>query len=178
MIWKQKLLLLLLCLVLWIPVAEGRKFDSNIQVKDTKKSLAWDYLYTKHQFLLTCDKTTPLTSLPPPVIFPGAPWYVLAYVALYYGLTYFALFLGSYRLWGYLVNTLMVGIPVGSSLVGLHPSALLHYLGSFLPQEWIPDTLVAQIVFHVNMGNQTQKDKQLPPHATATYQPIQPMTDK
>ncbi|KAJ9089619.1 hypothetical protein DSO57_1010989 [Entomophthora muscae] len=33
----------------------------------------------------------------------------------------------------------MVGIPVGSSLVGFHLSSLLHYLGSFLPQEWIPD---------------------------------------
>ncbi|KAJ9049378.1 hypothetical protein DSO57_1025200 [Entomophthora muscae] len=32
--------------------------------------------------------------------------------------------------------------------------------------------------FHANMGNQSQKDKRLPPHATAIYQPIQPMTDE
>ncbi|KAJ9049905.1 hypothetical protein DSO57_1019665 [Entomophthora muscae] len=38
--------------------------------------------------------------------------------------------------------------------------------------------LFAQIVFHVNMDNQSQKDKCLPPCATATYQPIQPMTYK
>ncbi|KAJ9085273.1 hypothetical protein DSO57_1015662 [Entomophthora muscae] len=38
--------------------------------------------------------------------------------------------------------------------------------------------LFAQIVFHVNMGNQSHKDKSLPPWATATYQPIQPMTDE
>ncbi|KAJ9080358.1 hypothetical protein DSO57_1025878 [Entomophthora muscae] len=31
---------------------------------------------------------------------------------------------------------------------------------------------------HVNMGNQSRKDKRLPSHATATYQPIQPMTDE
>ncbi|KAJ9066270.1 hypothetical protein DSO57_1011143 [Entomophthora muscae] len=38
--------------------------------------------------------------------------------------------------------------------------------------------LFAQIVFHVNMGNQSRKDKRLPPCATATYQPIKKMTDK
>ncbi|KAJ9061225.1 hypothetical protein DSO57_1022549 [Entomophthora muscae] len=140
MFWKQNFLLLLFCLLFWIPSAEGREFDSNIQVKDDTKSSAWDYLYTKHQFPPTCDKSTPPPTLPPPVIGPGAPWYVLAYVVIYYGLTHFPPFLGSYKLWEYLVNTLMVGIPVGSSLVGFHLSALLHYLGSFFPQEWIPDT--------------------------------------
>ncbi|KAJ9074066.1 hypothetical protein DSO57_1009935 [Entomophthora muscae] len=127
MIWNQNLLLLLLCLVLWNPVAEGREFDSNIQVKDATKTLAWDYLYTKHQFSPTCDKTTPLPALPPSVIQPGAPWYVLTYVT------------------GYLVNTLMVGISVGSSLMGFLPSALLHYLGSFLPQKWIPDIILLTV---------------------------------
>ncbi|KAJ9076930.1 hypothetical protein DSO57_1021653 [Entomophthora muscae] len=38
--------------------------------------------------------------------------------------------------------------------------------------------LFAQIVFYVNMGNQSHKDKHLPPCATATYQPIQPMMDE
>ncbi|KAJ9078919.1 hypothetical protein DSO57_1001670 [Entomophthora muscae] len=38
--------------------------------------------------------------------------------------------------------------------------------------------LFAQIIFHVNMGNQSHKDKHLPPCATATYQPIQPMMDE
>ncbi|KAJ9055966.1 hypothetical protein DSO57_1037904 [Entomophthora muscae] len=38
--------------------------------------------------------------------------------------------------------------------------------------------LFAQIVFHVNMGNQSRKDKHLPPCTTAAYQPIQPTTDK
>ncbi|KAJ9062955.1 hypothetical protein DSO57_1005193 [Entomophthora muscae] len=33
----------------------------------------------------------------------------------------------------------MVGIPVGSSLVGFHPPSLLPYSGFLLPQEWIPD---------------------------------------
>ncbi|KAJ9049300.1 hypothetical protein DSO57_1025991 [Entomophthora muscae] len=34
------------------------------------------------------------------------------------------------------------------------------------------------MVIHVNMGNQSHKNKRLPPHATATYQLIQPMTDE
>ncbi|KAJ9059944.1 hypothetical protein DSO57_1036278 [Entomophthora muscae] len=38
--------------------------------------------------------------------------------------------------------------------------------------------LFAQIVFHVNMGNQLQKDKRLPPFATATYQPITTMINE
>ncbi|KAJ9061541.1 hypothetical protein DSO57_1019588 [Entomophthora muscae] len=38
--------------------------------------------------------------------------------------------------------------------------------------------LFAQMVFHVNMGNQSHKDKRLPPRATDTYQPIKAMTDE
>ncbi|KAJ9066814.1 hypothetical protein DSO57_1005777 [Entomophthora muscae] len=38
--------------------------------------------------------------------------------------------------------------------------------------------LFVQMVFHVNIGNQSRKNKHLPPWATATYQPIQPMTNE
>ncbi|KAJ9080206.1 hypothetical protein DSO57_1027481 [Entomophthora muscae] len=34
------------------------------------------------------------------------------------------------------------------------------------------------MAFHVNMGNQSQKDKCLPSRATATYQPIKLMNDE
>ncbi|KAJ9082882.1 hypothetical protein DSO57_1000185 [Entomophthora muscae] len=38
--------------------------------------------------------------------------------------------------------------------------------------------LLAQIVFHMNMGNQSCKDKRFPPRATAIYQPIKAMTNE
>ncbi|KAJ9074757.1 hypothetical protein DSO57_1003412 [Entomophthora muscae] len=43
----------------------------------------------------------------------------------------------------------MVGIPVGSFLVGFNLSALLLYMGSFLPQERIPDSLLEPILEHL-----------------------------
>ncbi|KAJ9087163.1 hypothetical protein DSO57_1035971 [Entomophthora muscae] len=56
------------------------------------------------------------------------------------------------------------------------------YLGvldhNFLFGHQMVADLFAQMVFHVNMGNQSRKDKRLPPCATATYQSIQPMTDE
>ena len=109
---------------------------TTVKPLGTKQS-PWDYLYKKAEIPQPKPEATP--PLPPPILRPGAPWYVLTYLAVYYGLHRFSPFLGYYRIWGYIVNLLMVGIPVGSSLVGFHPSSLFHHLGSFLPQEWIPD---------------------------------------
>ncbi|KAJ9083522.1 hypothetical protein DSO57_1033964 [Entomophthora muscae] len=47
---------------------------------------------------------------------------------------------------------------------------------SLFGQKMMAD-LFAQIVFHVIMDNQLQKDKRLPPCVKAFYQPIQSMTD-
>ncbi|KAJ9088460.1 hypothetical protein DSO57_1022941 [Entomophthora muscae] len=63
--WKKKPLLLLFDLAFWYPVTDCCQFDSNIWVKDATKTSSWNYLYTKNQFLPTCDKTTP-PPLPPP----------------------------------------------------------------------------------------------------------------
>ncbi|KAJ9083472.1 hypothetical protein DSO57_1034415 [Entomophthora muscae] len=54
------------------------------------------------------------------------------------------------------------------------------YLGgldhdSLFGQQMVAD-LFAQKVFHVYMGNQSQKNKHLSPHAIAVYQPIKPMS--
>ncbi|KAJ9060261.1 hypothetical protein DSO57_1032740 [Entomophthora muscae] len=72
---------------------------------------------------------------------------------------------------------------IGDTLWECHPQAFNNlYLGvldhNFLFGHQIVADLFAQMVFHVNMGNQSHKDKRLPPRATATYQPIQPMTDE
>ena len=72
---------------------------------------------------------------------------------------------------------------IGDTLRERRPQAFNDlYLGvldhnSLFGRQMVAD-LFAQMVFHVNMGNQLRKDKRLPPRATATYQPIQPMTDE
>ncbi|KAJ9076021.1 hypothetical protein DSO57_1030159 [Entomophthora muscae] len=72
---------------------------------------------------------------------------------------------------------------IGDTVQERHPQAFNNlYLGvldhnSLFSHQMVAD-LFAQMVFHVNMGNQSRKDKRLPPCATATYQPIKPMTDK
>ncbi|KAJ9076201.1 hypothetical protein DSO57_1028511 [Entomophthora muscae] len=72
---------------------------------------------------------------------------------------------------------------IGDTLQERRPQAFNDlYLGvldhNFLFSRQMVADLFAQMVFHVNMGNQSRKDKHLPPRATATYQPIQPMTDE
>ncbi|KAJ9080832.1 hypothetical protein DSO57_1020815 [Entomophthora muscae] len=56
------------------------------------------------------------------------------------------------------------------------------YLGVFNHESLFDQQMVAdlftQIVFHVKMGNQSCKDKHLPPCATVTYQPIKAMTNE
>ncbi|KAJ9085630.1 hypothetical protein DSO57_1012003 [Entomophthora muscae] len=72
---------------------------------------------------------------------------------------------------------------MGSTLWECRPQAFNDlYLGvldhNFLFGCQIVADLFVQMVAHVNTGNQSQKDKRLPPCVTSTYQPIQPMTDK
>ncbi|KAJ9049128.1 hypothetical protein DSO57_1027829 [Entomophthora muscae] len=57
----------------------------------------------------------------------------------------------------------MVGIPVGSSLVGFHPTALLHYLGSLLSQEWIPDSNTVKIYTLLVLGSGTRYPEEVIP---------------
>ncbi|KAJ9059617.1 hypothetical protein DSO57_1000576 [Entomophthora muscae] len=51
------------------------------------------------------------------------------------------------------------------------------YHDSLFGWQMVADLFV-QMVSHGNMGNQSQKNKHLPPCAIATYQPIKPMTDE
>ncbi|KAJ9057839.1 hypothetical protein DSO57_1018880 [Entomophthora muscae] len=66
---------------------------------------------------------------------------------------------------------------IGSTLQERRPQAFNNlYLGvldhnSLFGCQMVAD-LFAQIVFHMNMGNQSRKDKRLPPQATTTYQPM------
>ncbi|KAJ9052458.1 hypothetical protein DSO57_1033926 [Entomophthora muscae] len=72
---------------------------------------------------------------------------------------------------------------IGFTVQEHHPQAFNGiYLGvlnhnSLFGHQIVAD-LFAQMVFHVNMSNQSRKDKRLLPRATATYQSIKPMTDK
>ncbi|KAJ9085953.1 hypothetical protein DSO57_1009004 [Entomophthora muscae] len=77
----------------------------------------------------------------------------------------------------------VVFFKIGDTLWERHPQAFTDlYLGvldhNFLFGHQMVADLFVQMGFHVNMGNQSHKDKRLPPRATATYQPIQPMTDE
>ncbi|KAJ9067341.1 hypothetical protein DSO57_1000253 [Entomophthora muscae] len=72
---------------------------------------------------------------------------------------------------------------MGSTLQERCPQAFNNlYLGvldhNFIFGRQMVADLFVQMVFYVNMGNQSRKDKRLPPRATATYQPIQPMTNE
>ncbi|KAJ9062084.1 hypothetical protein DSO57_1014506 [Entomophthora muscae] len=82
----------------------------------------------------------------PPIIHPKAPWLVLGYTSVYYLLNHFTFFLGRFRLFGHLLHMLMIGIPVGSTLIKFNLGALLHSIGERLPNEWIPDN-VKPVVF-------------------------------
>ncbi|KAJ9073055.1 hypothetical protein DSO57_1020712 [Entomophthora muscae] len=75
----------------------------------------------------------------PPIVHPQAPWLVLGYTSVYHLLNHFTLFLGKFQLLGHLLHMLMVGIPVGTTLVKFNLGALLHSIGGKLPNEWIPD---------------------------------------
>ncbi|KAJ9052851.1 hypothetical protein DSO57_1030002 [Entomophthora muscae] len=71
----------------------------------------------------------------------------------------------------------------GDTLRERYPQAFNNlYLGvlnhkSLFGQQIVAD-LFSQIVFHMNMGNQSSKDKRLPLCATATYQPIKALTNE
>ncbi|KAJ9086164.1 hypothetical protein DSO57_1039663 [Entomophthora muscae] len=71
----------------------------------------------------------------PPIINPKAPWLVLGYTSVYYLLNYFIPFLGRFRLFGHPLHMLMIGIPVGSTLVKFNLGDLLHLIGERLPNE-------------------------------------------
>ncbi|KAJ9063410.1 hypothetical protein DSO57_1000003 [Entomophthora muscae] len=81
----------------------------------------------------------------PPIIHPKAPWLVLGYTSVYYLLNHFTPFLGRFHLFGHLLHMLMIGIPVGSTLIKFNLGALLHSIGERLPNEWIPDSLAEAI---------------------------------
>ncbi|KAJ9076453.1 hypothetical protein DSO57_1026024 [Entomophthora muscae] len=77
-----------------------------------------------------------------PIIHPKAPWLVLGYTSVYYLLKHFTPFFGRFCLLGHLLHMLMIGIPVGSTLVKFNLGALLHSIresfpmsGSLTPQE-------------------------------------------
>ncbi|KAJ9074384.1 hypothetical protein DSO57_1039668 [Entomophthora muscae] len=76
----------------------------------------------------------------PPIIHPKAPWLVLGYTSSYYLLNHFTPFLRRFCLFGHLLHMLMIGVPVGSTLIKFNLGALLHSIGERLPNEWIPDT--------------------------------------
>ncbi|KAJ9057057.1 hypothetical protein DSO57_1026086 [Entomophthora muscae] len=91
-----------------------------------------------------------------PIIHPKAPWLILGYTSVYYLLNHFTPFLGRFRLFGHLLHMLMIGIPVGSTLVKINLRALLHSIEERLPNEWIPDMVeywregqrISQVVCH------------------------------
>ncbi|KAJ9068012.1 hypothetical protein DSO57_1039696 [Entomophthora muscae] len=69
----------------------------------------------------------------PPIIHLKAPWLVLGYTSVYYLLNHFTFFLGRLRLFDHLLHMLMIGIPVGSTLVKFNLGALLHSIGERIP---------------------------------------------
>ncbi|KAJ9065887.1 hypothetical protein DSO57_1015123 [Entomophthora muscae] len=94
----------------------------------------------------------------PPIIHSNAPWLVLGYTSIYYLINHFTPFLGRFCLFDHLLHMLMIGVPVGSTLVKLNLGALLHSIGERLPNEWIPDT--HQSDPQVLCANNIQADKE------------------
>ncbi|KAJ9049560.1 hypothetical protein DSO57_1039612 [Entomophthora muscae] len=82
-----------------------------------------------------CQRHAPYveTAQSPSIIHPKAPWLVLGYTSVYYLLNHFTPFLGRFRLFGHLLHMLMIGIPVGSTLIKFNLGALLHSIGERLP---------------------------------------------
>ncbi|KAJ9054203.1 hypothetical protein DSO57_1017166 [Entomophthora muscae] len=82
-----------------------------------------------------------LSSTPRPL---GWSW---GYTSVYYLLNHFTLFLGRFRLFGHLLHTLMIGIPVGSTLAKFNLGAPLHLIEERLLNEWIPDSAPSDMAF-------------------------------
>ncbi|KAJ9072964.1 hypothetical protein DSO57_1021592 [Entomophthora muscae] len=108
----------------------------------TLNQLLLTNLKTQFGIVLVCVEDMPLMLKQlnfPPIIYPKAPWLVLGYTSVYYLLNYFTPFLGRFRLFGHLLHMLMIGIPVGSTLIKFNLGAPLHSIEEKLPNEWIPD---------------------------------------
>lgn len=75
----------------------------------------------------------------PQVFCPLASAFLLCYLGVYFFLGRFNLLLDRYRLLGELFHLGMISLPVGSLVMGLNPSAIIHHLGRLLPSGWVPD---------------------------------------
>ncbi|KAJ9065038.1 hypothetical protein DSO57_1024015 [Entomophthora muscae] len=92
-----------------------------------------------------CEETKFYGSSPlankPQVFCPLALAFLLSYLGAYFFLGHFNPLLGRYQLLGELFHLGMVSLPVGSLVMGLNPSAIIHHLGGLLPRGWVPDTV-------------------------------------
>ncbi|KAJ9056885.1 hypothetical protein DSO57_1028069 [Entomophthora muscae] len=75
----------------------------------------------------------------PQVFRPLALAFLLSYLGAYFFLGRFNPLLGRHWLLGELFYLGMVFLPVGSLVMGLNPSTIIHHLGSLLPSGWVPD---------------------------------------
>lgn len=74
------------------------------------------------------DQGDPPNATAPPVVRPYSPLILLTYAATYFFLHHFGSLMGRLRFLALLLQSLMVGIPVTSSLTGFDLSALLYNL--------------------------------------------------
>ncbi|KAJ9087894.1 hypothetical protein DSO57_1028646 [Entomophthora muscae] len=84
--------------------------------------------------------TTQVTE--PQVFRPLALAFLLCYLGVYFFLGRFNPLLGRYQIFGELFHLGMVSLPVGSLVMGLNPSAIIHHLGRLITSGWVPDNIL------------------------------------
>ncbi|KAJ9049894.1 hypothetical protein DSO57_1019800 [Entomophthora muscae] len=119
----------------WAPVVPGRCYTAYLFATNP---------LTKQQAQSTSTKTVKTT-----LFCPFASISLLTYLGAYTYLGHFNLLLGRYQILGEFLHLGMVSIAIGSMIIGLNPSALIHHVGKLFPAGWVPDIITFVTEPHV-----------------------------